>query len=265
MRKKTFRLAAALLAFCIAASLFPSVGLAADIEDYFDLPAAIAAAPSGGTITLTKDALINTGDVPWIIEKDVTIDGQGHIITLRAGGVLLGGNVTIQNAQLDFTTSTRNAVIANGYALTLDSVTAAGYPFNVFGGTLLPNDYEQFPVPSPGTANTVTIQGTTSLQGTSAHVVGTGNIYAGSLCMGGMGPDTGHQDGPENSFDGDPVIRIDGCASLSGGVSAVGRIYAGGAQQKNPPNVDGQKVTRPDPAKYTVNGTVTITARNSPK
>ena len=140
MRKKTFRLAAALLAFCITASLFPPVGLAAEDGGYFDLSGAIAAAPSGGTVMLTKDALINTGDVPWIIEKDVTIDGQDHIITLRASGVLLGGDVTIQNTQLDFTTSTRNAVIANGYALTLDSVTAAGYPFNVFGGTLFPND-----------------------------------------------------------------------------------------------------------------------------
>lgn len=261
MRKKTFRLAAALLAFCIAASLFPPVGLAAENEGYFDLTGAINQADSGGTVTLPSDAMIisSDGEAPWIIPKNITIDGQGHKIILRAGGVLLGGDVTIQNARLDFTTSTRNAVIANGYALTLDSVTAAGYPFNVFGGTLFPNDYEQFPVPSPGTANTVTIQGTTSLQGTSEHVVGRGNIYAGSLCMGGMGPDTGHQDGPVNSFDGDPVIRIDGCASLSGGASAVGSIYAGGAQQKNPPNVDGQKVTRPDPAKYTVNGTVTIT------
>ena len=108
MRKKTFRLAAALLAFCIAASLFPPVGLAAESGGYFDLIDAINRADSGGTVTLTSDAMINSGsDAPWIIEKDVTIDGQGHIITLRAGGVLLGGNVTIQNAQLDFTTSTR--------------------------------------------------------------------------------------------------------------------------------------------------------------
>lgn len=221
MRKKTFRLAAALLAFCIAASLFPPVGLAAESGGYFDLIGAINQADSGGTVTLTSDAMINSGsDAPWIIEKDVTIDGQGHIITLRAGGVLLGGNVTIQNAQLHFSSSTRNAVIANGYALTLDSVTAAGYSFNVFGGTLLPNEYEltDFSVPEPGKDNTITIQGNTSLQGNAEHVVGTGNIYAGSLCMGGMKPETGHQDGQENSFDGSPVIRIDGCASLSGGV-----------------------------------------------
>ena len=261
MRKKTFRLAAALLAFCITASLFPPVGLAAENEGYFDLTGAINQADSGGTVTLPSDAMIisSDGEAPWIIPKNITIDGQGHKIILRAGGVLLGGDVTIQDAQLDFTTSTRNAVIANGYALTLDSVTAAGYPFNVFGGTLLPSSYETFSVPTPGKDNTVTIRGGTSLQGTREHVVGTGNIYAGSLCMGGMGPDTGHQDGPENSFDGNPVIRIDGCASLSGGASAVGQIYAGGAQQKNTPDVEGEKRTLPDSNSYTVDGTVTIT------
>lgn len=266
MRKTPFRLAAVLLAFCIAASLFPPVGLAAEVEDYFDLSAAINAAPSGGTVTLTKDAIINLAkdETPWTILKDVTIDGQGRTIVLRAGGILLGENVTFENVRLEFTSSTRNAVIANGYALTLDGVTAAGYPFNVFGGTLLPNSYEEFQVPSPGTANTVTIRGSTNLQGSSAHVVGDGNIYAGSLCMGGMKPETGDLDGEANAFSGNPVIRIEGCANPGGGVLPLGQIYAGGAQQKNTPNVEGQKRTLPDSDSYTVDGTVTITGAKIP-
>ena len=113
MRKKTFRLAAALLAFCITASLFPPVGLAAENEGYFDLTGAINQADSGGTVMLTKDAMIGASggdDDPWIIPKNVTIDGQGHKIILWKGGVLLGGDVTIQNAQLDFTTDRKSVV-----------------------------------------------------------------------------------------------------------------------------------------------------------
>lgn len=268
MTRKPFRLIAVLTALCLTAALLSPAGLAADDDSgFFDLRGAVEAADPGATVTLPNDAAVaaGEGEAPWIISKDVTIDGQGRIIYLRTGGILLGGNVTIQNAWLNFTTSTRNAIIANGYDLTLDGVTAGGYPFNVFAGTLLPNSYENIQVPSsPKTANTVTIQGSTNLQGSSEHVVGSGNIYAGSLSMGGMSPETGGTDGQENTFAGNPVIRINGCANPGGGVLPLGQIYAGGAQQKNPPGVSGQKRTIPDPGKYTVGGTVTIAGSKIP-
>ena len=268
--KRPLRFTAALLALCLTLSLLSPAALAVDSKSYFDLNAALASAQPGSTITLPGDAEVSpNSDDPWIIDKNITINGNGHMILLRRGGILLGANATFQNVQLSFTTSTRNAIIANGYALTLDGVTAqgvtsenvitGGYPYNVFGGTLLRNVHETFIVPTPGTSSTITIQGKTSLQGRSEHVVGTGNIYAGSLAMGAMEPSE-DRDGEANQFSGNVVIDIKGAADST----ALGIVYAGGAQQRNLFGVNGQKVTRPDPDKYTVDGTVTIQGAKIP-
>ena len=151
--KRPLRFTAALLALCLTLSLLSPAALAVDSKSYFDLNAALASAQPGSTITLPGDAEVSpNSDDPWIIDKNITINGNGHMILLRRGGILLGANATFQNVQLSFTTSTRNAIIANGYALTLDGVTAqgvtsenvitGGYPYNVFGGTLLRNVHE---------------------------------------------------------------------------------------------------------------------------
>lgn len=205
----------------------------------------------------------NTSDNPWIIDKSVTIEGGS--ISVYRGGILLGANVTFKGTEFTFTTSTRNAIIANGYSLTLDSVTAKGSSINVFGGTLLKNSYENFDVPNIGSTNTITIQGSTNLQGNDqqTNVVGSGNIYAGSLCMGAMNP-TDNFDGTANTFSGNPTLRIENYANAGGGVLPLGTIYAGGAQQRNPAGVQGSKQTRPDPNKYKVGGTVTITGAKIP-
>lgn len=275
--KKTFRLIAALLAFCVLSTAAPPVGLAA-----------------GGNIhTLTagtdlfvylRDHTINDGDIikcsglisvgasanasddPWVISKSITIEG-GQLSIYR-GGILLGADVTFKDTVLTFTTPMHNAIIANGYNLTLDGVTASnsGYVFNVFCGTLLKNKSETFDVPTPGTGNTVTIQGKTDLRGgengdANTNVVGACNIYAGSLALGAPGPNEDY-DGTPNEFKGNPTIHVENHRSLSGTSPALGKIYAGGAQQRNPYHVNGQKPTTPDPEKYTVNGTVTVTGTN---
>ena len=261
--KKPLRLMAALLAFCVLAAVFPPVGLAAEEGGFFDLRAAVEQAQPGTTITLPGNAEVNAGvrSSPWIIQKNVTIDGQGHSATIRAIGILLGADVTFQNVDLNLAGSDgRNAVIANGNHLTLDNVTAGGYSINVFGGSLTPSSYEDyFSVPSPGTAKKVTIQGSTNLQGRNSGF-GAGNIYAGSLSMGGLdqnsnGPD---DNGPPTDFPGDVTIEVKGSIG-----SNLGTIYAGGAQNRIPVGGDKGKVTIPDPDKYKVIGTVTITGGNA--
>ena len=213
--KKPLRLMAALLAFCVLAAVFPPVGLAAEEGGFFDLRAAVEQAQPGTTITLPGNAEVNAGvrSSPWIIQKNVTIDGQGHSVTIRAIGILLGADVTFRNVDLNLAGSDgRNAVIANGNHLTLDNVRAGGYSINVFGGSLTPSSYEDyFSVPSPGTAKKVTIQGSTNLQGRNSGF-GAGNIYAGSLSMGGLdqnnnGPD---DNGPTTDFPGDVTIEVEG-------------------------------------------------------
>ena len=261
--KKPLRLMAALLAFCVLAAVFPPVGLAAEEGGFFDLRAAVEQAQPGDTITLPGNAEVNAGvrSSPWIIQKNVTIDGQGHSVTIRAIGILLGADVTFRNVDLNLAGSDgRNAVIANGNHLTLDNVRAGGYSINVFGGSLTPSSYEDyFSVPSPGTAKKVTIQGSTNLQGRNSGF-GAGNIYAGSLSMGGLdqnsnGPD---DNGPPTDFPGDVTIEVEGSIG-----SNLGTIYAGGAQNRIPVGGDKGKVTIPDPDKYKVTGTVTITGGNA--
>ena len=156
--KKPFRLLAALLTFCIAAAAIPTAGLAAEAESgYFDLKAAVESATDGSTITLTNDAIVNAGNLltPWIIERNVTIDGQGHIVIVRAVGILLDTDVTFKNMDLRLvSTDGRNAIIANGHSLTLDSVTANAHSINIFGGSLQKASYENYyEVPEIGRAH----------------------------------------------------------------------------------------------------------------
>ena len=261
--KKPLRLIAALLAFCMAAAAFPTAGLAEGEESgYFDLRAAVENAQPGATITLPNDAMVNVevGAPPWIISKNVTIEGNGHSVAVRAVGILLGADVTFQNMKLSLEAADgRNAIIANGHHLTLDRVTAGDFSINVFCGSFLPASGDSFSVPGPGSAGEVTIKGNTKLQG-SKDTLGPANIYAGSLSIGVIGQNAGSEgDGPATTFSGDVAIHIEGSA----GHGSLGTIYAGGGQSRTAPGQTTGKVTSPNPEKYKVSGTVTITGTNA--
>ena len=269
--KKPFRLLAALLTFCIAAAAIPTAGLATDTESgFFDLKAAVENAADGSTITLTNDAIVNTDQKasPWIIDKNVTIDGNGRIVSVRMMGILLDADVTFKNMDLRLVSSDgRNAIIANGHSLTLDSVTteaisvngvsSKAHSINIFGGSLQKGDHENyFEVPSPGAESTITIRGNTNLQG-SDEILGHGNIFAGSLSMGTFGENAA--DGPPTTFTGDVTINIED----SKGTGSLGTIYACGGQNRTPQGASSGKEITPDPEKYTVDGTITITGTNA--
>ena len=237
---------------------------------FFDLKAAVEKATSGETITLTGDAIVNADQVasPWIIDKNVTIDGQGHIVTVWMMGILLGADVTFKNMDLRLASADgRNAIIANGHSLTLDSVTTDAIPvngvfskahsINIFGGSLQKASYEDYyEVPEPGSKSTITIRGNTDLQG-SDTILGRGNIFAGSLSMGTFGQNA--TDGPATNFTGDVTINIEG----SKGTGSLGTIYACGGQNRTPQGASSGKEITPNPEKYTVDGTVTITGTNA--
>ncbi len=223
--KKPLRLIAALLAICVLAATFPPTGVAAGEESgYFDLRAAVAAAQPGATITLPGDAAVNVeeGAPPWIISKNVTIEGNGHAVLVRAVGILLDADVTFQNMKLSLEAADgRNAIIANGHHLTLDSVTAGDFSINVFCGTFKPGSKDTFSVPNPGSAGKVTITGKTQLQGSNG-TLGPANIYAGSLSIGVIGENAGSAgDGPETKFSGDVAINIEG----GGGPGSLGSVH----------------------------------------
>lgn len=271
--KKPLRLMAALLAFCIAAAAFPPVGLAAggpvltvpvgtDLISYIESSVVV----DGATLVLEGDITADgkIPENPWIIKKNITIDGRGHRLYVNGTGILLGADVTFQNVDLHLkSTDSRNAIIANGYALTLDNVTAGtgARSINVFGGTLLKTSYENFDVPGPGNTPTITITGKTKLQnGNSSDTLGSANIFAGSLSMGDFSGNLGAEgDGADSMFSGNVTINIVDSAETS----ALGTIYAGGGQQRRPSGWSQGKVTIPDPEKYRVDGTVTITGTNA--
>lgn len=280
--RKPFRVLAALLVCCMVAGMLPPASSAAEgsvltpTEDQKKSFAAYVDSPAvkdgdiidlgGGTAHVGGGAT----DEPWIITKAVTI--QNGSIVIRRGGVLLGADVTFSNITANFTSNIRNAMIANGHTLTLENVTAAGSPvegvqsqnmsFNLFCGTLYPSDgtcgaTESFSVPTPGAAGKIVIKGSTKLQ--NENIYGPGNIYAGSLCMGGL--DQAHnganQNGPKNEFQGDAEIVIEGAASST----ALGTVYACGAQQRIPVGAASGKNMYPDPQNYTVSGTVTVSGK----
>ncbi len=273
--KKPLRLMAALLAFCIAAAAFPPVGLAAggtvhEITGTEDPEAFINSdqVSNGDTIRIaTPSATIqHKADTPWVIRKSVIIEGtsQNANIEVGATGILLGADVIFRNVGLSFNMTSRNAIIANGYELTLEDVRCTNASFNLFCGGLENSNSEGLDIPSRNSRGTLNIGGNTTLQGKDTW--GSGNIYAGNLSMGGMKPETSSQNAPPNVFNGDAVINISGSASST----ALGSVYACGAQNKNPEaaipggQAPATKRTYPDPDNYTVSGTVTVTGAAIP-
>ena len=212
--KKTLRLIAALLVFCFTATCFPPTGLAAGrtthiLTDGNELLTALASASDGDTIQCSGLISVGTSDgtdAPWVIDKNVTI--EGGTLTVHRGGIVLDADVTFRNTTIDFTTSMRNAIMANGHTLVLDGVTTSNFSFNLFcGGLILGHEEGQFTVPAPGSMGEIIIRGNTCLQGKDSY--GMGNIYAGNLCMGGT--DEAHNkpehNGAPNQFSGNEIGR----------------------------------------------------------
>lgn len=189
-------------------------------------------------------------DTPWVIDKSVTFEGGD--VTLWVGGIILDADVTFRNTTLSFGAFVRNAIMANGHTLTLENVTCAenGRPLNLFCGGLYDTELGS----TQCTAGTVVIRGRTSLKGSINTVTDeVGNIYAGNLCMGGMTEAAGSVNGPDNICQGNAKIIIEADST-----STLGKIYAGGAQQKIPEDAPNGKVILTDPEAYKVSGTVRV-------
>ncbi|MCI9515201.1 MAG: hypothetical protein HFF61_12850 [Oscillospiraceae bacterium] len=256
--RRRFRILAVLLILSLTTALLPESALAAETGGGMDMVEAVAKAQDNDTITISGSGHAGDehgGDQPWIIDKPLTIEGGK--ITLWTGGIILGADVTFKNVELSFDSYVRNAIIANGHTLTLENVTAANHSFNLFCGGLIPASYEteDFILPTSGNEGKIIIKGTTNLQNID-KLIGSGNIYAGNLCMGGMDENhnTPNDDGPANNFPGAATIVIEGSASST----ALGDIYACGAQQRIPIGATAGKITLPDPSKYTVSGKVSV-------
>lgn len=243
--KRTERFLSILLVALLLCGCFPVAaseraggeGATHVLENNGDLLSLIAsdAVRDGDTIVLQGTADVNDPDsnsAPWVINKAVTI--QGGTVNLRAGGILLGADVSFDGTTLAFPNRIRNAIMANGHTLTLNNVSqdSSTNEVHLFCGGLTGHEVNA----DAGTHGEIIIKGSTSL----------GNVYAGSMSANGAG----------NEWNIPSSIVIDGSAT-----GKLGTVYACGALETpvdenemfNPsyvvdapkPNAEGFRVTAP--------------------
>lgn len=237
------------MAVCVTAVLFSPFGFAAGTVH--TLPSdgnlielvADSKVKDSDTIRLEGTGLVNDriisdtvrGDVPWVINKNITIEGGS--LNIRAGGIVLGADVTFQNTTLSISSNMGTSILANGHTLTLNNVScdSGTRSANLFCGTL--TGYNGISIPTPGNAGKIVIEGKTNLQGT----IGSGNIYAGNLFRNDGGGT------PETAFAGTAEISI----GPEVGTNDLGTIFScGGIIQ------DGSSVSAaPD---YTIPNGITV-------
>ena len=204
------------------------------------------AVQDGDTIRLIGSCMVNdlnSNSAPWVINKRITITGD--TLYLRSGGIVLGADVTFTDVNLSFANCVRNAIMANGYTLTLNNVSseASTRRIHLLCGGLTGDVKLTDPIPQPGNNGKIIIQGSTSL----------GNLYAGSLSG----------DGQPNGFSGNAEIVI-----ANGATGKMGDIYASGALETYiPPNswFDQTEPAPPsaDPEQFSVSGKVNIQLYNT--
>ncbi|HEM6591165.1 YSIRK-type signal peptide-containing protein [Streptococcus suis] len=98
-------------------------GQGTEANPYHSLTYALSQARDGDTIKLVSDVQ-HRQETPFLINKAVTIDGQGHRLTFRGPNVELGNDVTFANMTLNMIVdaSQQATLYANGYHLTFDRV-----------------------------------------------------------------------------------------------------------------------------------------------
>lgn len=216
---------------------------------YKNFQTAVSKVAENGRIIVQGNVMVDvlgaSGDIPLIIDKSVTVEG-GHL-SLRTAGIVLGADVTFQNITIEFNNSVRNAIIANGYSLTLENVkkykgSSWGEPneIHLFCGHIAESQNQ---APAGGGHGEITIRGTDN---------DLGNIYAGNFLDLGAYDET-----VESNFTGDATITIE-----PGTKGNVGRINACGAREDRRGGNPNGMWTGID-SKFKIQGTVDINLNGS--
>ena len=143
-KKRTGALVTAVTLFL---TMMPTVAFAADDTIYTDMTYkgisdgssnrpyakfedALQKANDGDTIVIKGKAFVNALDEggvnPLVIDKDITIAGGNNArgeLYVRAGGIMLGTDVTMRNVELNLANKYHNAIFVNGYHFTAENVT----------------------------------------------------------------------------------------------------------------------------------------------
>ena len=203
---------------------------------YASFEDAVRNAGNGDTIVIQGKAFANareeSGVSPLIIDKSVTItgeDGKTGELHVRAGGIILGADVTMTNVELNLANKYHNAIFVNGYRFTANNVTRGSISREVhlFAGGIGNGTQVTTALPAGG--------GHASLSLTDSTF---GSIYAGGVMTG---------------YAGDVTVTASGCT--------LGGVYGGGAQERAP---DGNWFDTSEPPapvadrRYAATGSVSI-------
>ena len=176
---------------------------------YASFEDAVRNAGNGDTIVIQGKAFANareeSGVSPLIIDKSVTItgeDGKTGELHVRAGGIILGADVTMTNVELNLANKYHNAIFVNGYHFTANNVTRGSISREVhlFAGGIGNGTQVTTALPAGG--------GHASLSLTDSTF---GSIYAGGVMTG---------------YAGDVTVTASGCR--------LGGVYGSGAQERAP-------------------------------
>lgn len=252
--KKPFRLAALLLAVCLAALWITPAGVAAaepagatthTVSSSDEFHRALAAAQDGDVIQVSGSFVLKnpqSNNDSLVIDRAVTI--QGGSMTLWYAGILLGADVTFKDITLGLGANVRPAIMANGHTLTLENVQrdpTARY-IHLFCGGQTGATQGDLSATKQGGHGQIILRGNTNL--------GLANIYAGSIST----------DGTNNEFTKSATVTIE--SSVKG--QPIEHIYACGALQTYTSENDWfdyeHEINPPfaSPGNFKVRGTVTF-------
>lgn len=197
---------------------------------------AVEGVSDGGTIyVLEKGAMINdlgSNDAPFVIGKQISVKPAPGIsdatLNSRAGGIILGKDVTFENIALNVTNNNHSQIFANGHHLTLKNVTYVANTrlVDLVAGGLYSADQSVIGT-APGNHGQITVEGKSCQFG---------DIYAGSI---------------NGRFDGSTTITLQDTSTTS-----IDKIFACGAEDSS--------TLSPDAARYPVSEKVSITLNNAP-
>lgn len=166
---------------------------------------AVTNAEDGDVIVILDSAQAvdpTSTDAPLVIDKQLTISGDAATLpslSMRAGGIILGADVTFEHLKIGGASFLRPGIAANGHTLTLRNVhqDETLRPLQIYGGTFF--DYNENP--GSGTNHGENHMGTQS----NINIIGGSfeGIYAGST-NGGFDLPVNisiHKNDPENPDD----------------------------------------------------------------
>ena len=170
-------------------------------------------------IRLTEDLSSvqdGTVEVPLVLNRPLTIEGDSadRVFNMRYMGIVLGADVTFKNLRLELSALESNALLANGYKLTLEnvSVICTATSLNgvddyipVFCGGMVGYSYTN--LPKTGEQGQIILKGKCNVA----------DLFAGNLS---------HMNVADSNYPGKATITIEN--SVTGNI---GNIYGSGARE----------------------------------